>query len=242
VPSLAEHVALVTGASSGIGRAVALELAAHNTRLCIVGRDPGRLEEVASLARGSAKQVLAFRQDLAVDREIDELASHMTREFGQLDVLVHCAGEIAIEDFERASIDDFDRQYRTNVRAPYLLTQRMLPLLKVRPGQIVFVNSSAGVAARSGMSQYSAHQHAVRAMTDALRAEINPYQIRVLSVFPGRTATPRQERLYAQEQRDYQPELLMQPEDVAAMISAALRLPRTAEVTDISMRPLLKSY
>jgi NAD(P)-dependent dehydrogenase (short-subunit alcohol dehydrogenase family) len=240
--SLAEHVALVTGASSGIGRAVALELAAQRTRLCIVGRDATRLAEVESLARGDAKQVLAFRHDLSVESEVEALAARLQSELGQLDVLVHCAGEIALDEFERASIDDFDRQYRINVRAPYLLTQRVLPLLKVRPGQIVFVNSSAGIAARPGMSQYSAHQHAVRAMADALRAEVNPQKIRVLSVFPGRTATPRQERLYAREQRDYHPELLMQPVDVALMISSALRLPRTAEVTDLHMRPLLKSY
>ena len=128
------------------------------------------------------------------------------------------------------------------MRAPYLLTQRLLPLLEVTPGQIVFVNSSAGLSARPGVGQFAATQHAVRAMTDALRAEINPRGIRVLSVFPGRTATPRQARLHERDGRAYQPELLMQPEDVASMIASALRLPRTAEVTDISMRPLLKSY
>lgn len=240
--SLTDHVALVTGASSGIGTAVALELAGCGTRLCIVGRDRDRLKEVESRATGRAARVLALQKDLTLDSEIEDVVARLREEFGQLDILVHSAGEIASAQLENASIGDFDRQYRANVRAPYLLTQRLLPLLKVMPGQIVFVNSSAGLAARAGVGQFSATQHAVRAMTDALRAEINPYQIRVLSVFPGRTATPRQARLHDQDGRAYQPELLMQPEDVAAMISSALRLPRTAEVTDISMRPLIKSY
>lgn len=240
--SLAHHVTLVTGASSGIGRAVALELARHQTQLCIVGRDPDRLREVESLAASMAERVLVFQKDLTLDGDLDELSSHLRREFGQLDILVHCAGEIVSSELEAAAIDDFDRQYRVNVRAPYLLTKNVLSLLKVMPGQVVFVNSSAGLAARATVSQFSATQHAVRAMADSLRAEINKYQIRVLSVFPGRTATPRQARIYQREGRAYQPELLMQPEDISLMISSALQLPRTAEVTDISMRPLLKSY
>jgi NADP-dependent 3-hydroxy acid dehydrogenase YdfG len=221
---------------------VALELARQQTRLCIVGRHPGRLKEVESHAGSTAAQVLAFRKDLTLDGDIEDISSRLQQEFGRLDILVHCAGEMASAELETAAIDDLDRQYRANVRAPYLLTQHVLPLLKVMPGQVVWVNSSVGLAARATVSQYAATQHAVKAMTDALRAEVNKYQIRVLSVFPGRTATPRQARLYEREGRTYQPELLMQPEDISLMISSALRLPRTAEVTDISMRPLLKSY
>jgi NADP-dependent 3-hydroxy acid dehydrogenase YdfG len=243
VLSLAKRVALVTGASSGIGRAVALELAACEARLCIVGRNLDRLRDVEARAAAAA-QVLVLQKDLTLDRDVDEMTSRLHDEFGRLDILVHCAGEIASGRLESAAVDDFDRQYRANVRAPFLLTQRLLPLLKrsPEPGQIVFVNSSAGVSARPAVSQFSATQHAVRAMTDALRAEINEDGIRVLSVFPGRTATARQARIYEREGREYQPSLLMQPEDVASMIASALRLPRTAEVTDIHMRPLRKTY
>jgi len=240
--SLVDHVALVTGASSGIGRAIALELAGSGARLCLVGRDRDRLKEVESRTGGRAARALALQKDLTRDSDVEDIASRLREEFGQLDILVHSAGEIALAPLATAAIGDFDRQYRANVRAPYLLTQRLLPLLKVMPGQIVFVNSSAGLSPSPGAGQYSGTQHAVRAMTDALRAEINPDGIRVLSVYPGRTATPRQAHLYERDGRAYRPELLMQPEDVAWMIASALRLPRTAEVTDIQMRPLLKSY
>jgi len=159
-----------------------------------------------------------------------------------VDVLVHCAGVIAQGKLQNAPVQDFDLQYRANVRAPYLLTQTLLPMLKLGPGQIVFINSSVGLKARAGVSQFAATQHALKAITDSLREEVNPDGIRVLSVFPGRTATPRQANIFQIEGREYRPELLLQPEDIATVVINALNLPRTAEVTDIHLRPLLKSY
>ena len=143
---------------------------------------------------------------------------------------------------ERAPAAHLDHQYRTNVRGPYLLTQALLPLIRARRGQIVFVNSTVGLEARASVGQYASTQHALRALADALRAEVNADGVRVLSVYLGRTATARQERIFQLEKRPYSRELLMQPADVAEIILAALQLPRTAEVTDIRMRPLVKSY
>jgi NADP-dependent 3-hydroxy acid dehydrogenase YdfG len=141
-----------------------------------------------------------------------------------------------------ADIEDLDRQYRTNVRGPYLLTQALLPLLRECHGQIVFMNSTVGLEARAGVGQYAATQHALRAIADALRAEVNADGVRILSVYLGRTATARQAHIFRLEGRRYAPELLVQPADVAHMVMAALLVPRTAEVTEIRMRPLMKSY
>jgi NADP-dependent 3-hydroxy acid dehydrogenase YdfG len=143
---------------------------------------------------------------------------------------------------EGASVGDLDRQYQTNVRGPYLLTQALLQNLRARRGQIVFINSTVGLEARAAVGQYASTQHALRAIADALRAEVNPAGVRVLSVYLGRTATARQARIFRLEGRPYAPELLIQPANVAEMVVAALRLPRTAEVTEIRMRPLVKSY
>jgi len=132
--------------------------------------------------------------------------------------------------------------YRSNLRAHYALTQALLPMLRKRPGQIVFINSSAGLRSPANVGQFSATQHALRAVADSLRDEVNSDGIRVLSVYPGRTATPRMAALFEKEGRPYRGEFLMQPEDIAAMVIHTLCLPRTAEVTDISMRPLMKSY
>ena len=132
--------------------------------------------------------------------------------------------------------------YRSNLRGHYALTQALLPLLRKQHGQIVFINSSAGLRSPASVGQFSATQHALRAVADSLRDEVNADGVRVLTVFPGRTATPRMAALFEKEGRAYRPELLMQPEDIASMVTHTLSLPRTAEVTDISMRPFLKSY
>jgi NADP-dependent 3-hydroxy acid dehydrogenase YdfG len=123
-----------------------------------------------------------------------------------------------------------------------LLTQSLLPFLIAARGQVVFINSSAGLSVNTAdLGQYSATKHALRAITDSLRVEVNPKGIRVMSLFLGRTATPMQEAMTRWESREYRPELLLQPEDVASAVVHCLSLPRTAEVTDISMRPMLKT-
>ena len=96
--------------------------------------------------------------------------------------------------------------------------------------------------ARPNVGHYSATKHAFKALADSLRAEVNPDGIRVLSIYPGRTATPRMETLFAQEGRAYRPELLLQPEDIASIVLSTVMLPWTAEVTDIRIRPMAKSY
>ncbi len=238
--ALANQVAVITGAGSGIGRAIAGILAVQGATACLVGRTRKKLEETA--ASLTAPKAVVLPADLSSDEQVDSLKKELERRFGHVDMLVMCAGEIAHGPVESTPVDVFDKLYRANVHANYQLTQMLLPMLKKPPGQIVFVNSSAGLLARPGVGQFSATQHALRALTDALRAEVNEYGIRVLSVYPGRVATPRMEAMYEKEGQEYKPELLLQAEDVASVILNALTLPRTAEVTDISIRPMLKSY
>ena len=240
--SLLDKVAVVTGASSGIGRAIALALAEEGAQVCLVGRRLAALEAVSSLAQERNAAARSFRADLTHEEDIQALAAEMGRSFGRVDLLIHSAGEIRHGGHASAEVGDLDLLYRSNVRGPYLLTQALLPILKVGPGQVAFINSSSGLRARAGAGQFAATQHALKAMADSLREEVNSDGIRVLSVFPGRTATPRTEVLFHQERKAYRPELLMQPEDVAAMVLHSLKLPRTAEVTEISIRPLYKSY
>jgi NADP-dependent 3-hydroxy acid dehydrogenase YdfG len=148
---------------------------------------------------------------------------------------IHRAGALA-----EARVDDFDRLWAANVRAPFLLTQLLLPSLRRSSGQIAFVNSSVVLATRPGVGQFTATQQALRALADTLRAELNPEGIRVLSVYPGRTATSRSAKISAEQGRPYHPERLLQPDEIATVVADSLALPRTAEVTDISIRPMLK--
>ncbi|MDF0666266.1 MAG: SDR family NAD(P)-dependent oxidoreductase [Nitrospira sp.] len=240
--AIENHVAVVTGASQGIGRAIALGLAAQRVRLFLVGRNSTTLHEVAELARKSSPVVVVRVIDLVSDGAVTGIARNINQKFGGLDVLIHCAGTYSMGDLQTASVDDFDRLYRTNVRMPYLLTQSLLPMLKRRKGQIVFINSSQGLQARARVGQYAASQHALKAIADSLREEVNSDGVRVFSVYPGRTATPRMEAMFTMQEREYKPELLLQPEDIAEVVINTLMMPLTAEVTNITMRPLIKSY
>lgn len=240
--SLKDKIAVVTGASSGIGKAIALGLAAEGARLCLVGRKLETLQSVADLAKRHASESRCYQADLSLDGEVEKLLADIKRDVQSVDILVHGAGVIWLAPFASAPADWMDSHYKTNVRAPYVLTQGLLPELKSRQGQVVFLNSSAGVAAKANAGQYAASKHALKAVADSLREEVNPAGVRVLSLFLGRTASPMQAAVHAMEGRAYQPELLMQPEDVAAVAIHALTLPRTIEITEISLRPLVKSY
>jgi len=239
---LSNQFAVVTGAGSGIGKAVALALGAHCATVALVGRTKAKLDATAAGFDSHGPRPMVLPVDLSVDQQLDSLKAEVERRFGQVDVLVLCAGEISHGSVESCRVEDFDKLYRANVRVNFCLIQKLLPMLKKRPGQIVLINSSAGISGGANAGPYSATQHALRALTNALRAEVNPDGIRVLSVFPGRVATPRQEKLYTKRGSDYRPELLLQPEDIASVVLNALTLPRTAEVTEISIRPLAKSY
>ena len=237
---LLNQVALVTGAGSGIGKAIALALAAHETKLWLVGRTESKLRSVAASA-GQRTDPHCLPVDLAYGPEIMKLAEKVQGNSGRLDILIHCAAHIALGSLEKASVDELDRHYQVNVRAPYLLTQALLPLLRKHRGQIVFINSSTGLATSANTSQYSASKFALRALADSLRQEVNEEGIRVLSIFPGRTASPLQAAVHAMEGKEYHPDRLMHPDDVASVVVNALAMPRSAEVTEIHMRPFLKS-
>jgi NADP-dependent 3-hydroxy acid dehydrogenase YdfG len=236
---LAHHTCVVTGASSGIGRAVAVALASAGAHVCAVARRRKELEVTAARANGSGRFSLHVA-DLVVDAQVAKLAKALLGRKGGLDILVHSAGTISLGDLETAPIDDLDRQYAANVRAPYLLTQALLPALRASRGQIVFINSTVGLHARANVGQFAATQHALKAIAESLREEINPHGVRVTNVYAGRTATPRQAKIHAIEGKDYPPETLMQPDDVASVVLNALTLPRTSELPDVKMRPMLK--
>jgi NADP-dependent 3-hydroxy acid dehydrogenase YdfG len=236
------QIALVTGASSGIGRCIARDLAGNGAEVCLVARRRAVLQEVAEEIGRNGSRAHVFETDLTHDEAVLGLSERLAASFGRLNVLVLCAGVIVPGLLKEAAIADMDAQYRSNIRAPYELTRLMLPLLRRAAGHIVFINSSAGLRSPAAVGQFAATQHALRCIADTLRDEVNVDGIRVTSIYPGRTATPRIAAVFEREGRAYRPELLMQPSDVAKMVTYTVSLPRTAEITDISMRPMCKSY
>ncbi len=238
--ALRGQIAVVTGASGGIGRAIARELARQGAALCLVGRDRQALTSWAASLPPGLEEIRCYRADLLVDEEIRDLANGLRSEVGRVDILVHSAGAIALGTIEKTPVDHLDWQYRTNVRAPYLLTQSLLPMIRASRGQIVFVNSSITQAPRANVGAYAATKCALKALAESLRDEVNADEVRVVSIYPGRTAGPLQAELHRIQEQPYNPELLLQPEDIAVVICQTLALPRTAEATDIHIRPFRK--
>ena len=183
--------------------------------------------------------VVRFQLDLTNEDSLQSLFQHL-EQAGRLDILVHSAGMFHQDPMAQACVDDLDQQYAINVRAPYVLSKRLLPLLTASRGQIVFINSSVGLSVRRPeVGQYAATKHALKAVADSLREEVNQKGARVLTVYLGRTATPMQRTIFREEGKVYRPEELLQPSDIASVVVNALSLPPTAEVTDISIRPMM---
>ena len=238
---LSGQIAVITGASSGIGKAIALSLAEQGLALCLIGRDSTSLELVANSAEKFSPKVHTYQADLTKDEDLSTLVAGIQNDVPYINLLVHCAGVLTAGRMEDADVTDLDSQYCSNVRAPYALTKGLLSMITSCAGQIVMMNSSIWLQARAGLSQYAATKYALKALTDSLRDEVNGDGVRVLSMFLGRTATPMQANLHTQQGASYHPETLIQPEDVASTLLSLLTLPHTSEVTDIHIRPMRKS-
>lgn len=233
--SLIGRVALVTGASGDIGRAIAFDLLKANAEVFMLGRNMARLSdpEPPEKFRERCRFILA---DLTDSEAVEGVGAEVLPK-GRLDVLVLSSGI-----YERSrEPDTFARQIAANLLGPYALIQRLLPLLIEARGQVVFINSTQGLKAVAGIGQFAATQHAMKAVADSLRDEVNALGVRVTSLFLGRTASERQRAIFAVEGRPYPPERLIQPADVAEVVLSLLRLPRTAEATDIVLRPMHKT-
>jgi len=228
---------LVTGATSGIGRAISLALAAGGARVLAAGRDEDRIRalgaELSELGTGH-RTVSGDFMDTAF---LNDLAGQAL-EWGQgrLSLLVCSAGHHDPAPIERTTAASFDAAVGINLRAPFLLTGALLPALRNARGMVVLVNSSIVKHPRAGAAAYAASKAGLRAFANCLRHEVGRDGIRVLSIFAGRTATPMQRERYRLEGLEYHPERLLQPEDVAAAVLGAFE--SRGEVTDLDLRPL----
>ncbi|MET8171014.1 SDR family oxidoreductase [Streptomyces clavifer] len=223
---------LITGAGSGIGAAVARRLRERGDDLVLLARDAGRAKELAALHPGARTLV----GDLGnPDR--------LSWAFGQqpmperLDSLLHIAGVVELGRIGDLTPKAWHYQLNANLIAPAELTRLLLPQLRVSHGQVVFVNSGAGLEAHAEWGAYAASKHGLKALADSLRHEEHGNGVRVTSVFPGRTASPMQAKVHQQEGKEYDASRWIDPESVATTILLAIDLPRDAEINNLTVRP-----
>lgn len=238
----AGQCAVITGATGAMGEAIARRLAQAGATLVLLGRDAAALTALARDLDGSGAQLHSVQCiDLADRVGIEAAAAALAATLAMVDLFVHCAGVLEPAALAAATLASWDLQFDVNVRAPFVLIRALLPKLLVAQGQIAFINSTvAQQPPRPGLGAYTAAKCALRALADTLRAEVNAHGVRVITLYPGRTAGRMQVAMHAAEGRAYHPEALMQPDDVAVALMESLALPRTAEVTDLSIRPFHK--
>ncbi|WP_405240830.1 SDR family NAD(P)-dependent oxidoreductase [Lentisalinibacter orientalis] len=233
--------AVITGASQGIGQAIAGALHAAGVNLVLIGRDLDRLQSAVSSFGTQAPPPHMLQADLGDPGSLQAATDKISEVLPGVDILIHCGGAYLRGDWDELDPPAFSNLLDTNVIGPYTLTRQLLPRLVVARGDVVFVNSTVTRSQGMHASHFKVTQHALQALADTFRTELNAQGLRVLSIYPGRTATPRQQEIYRDEGRDYRPERLLQPEDVADAVLSCLSMPATAEITDLYIRPRLKT-
>ena len=182
--------AIVTGASSGIGKKVAAQLAASGANLVVVGRNRSRLHQTAQTIRtlgGSVHVVEAdLRRPLGISLAVDEAIAR----FGTIDILVHAAGVYEPCPLDDLTPESFERTWTTNVQAPLVLTKATLPHMRKSGGAVTFVSSISATVGFANEAAYAGAKAAVEGLTRALAVELAPSGIRVNCVAPGFTETP----------------------------------------------------
>jgi len=223
---------LITGAGSGIGTAIAQRLAERGEQLWLLARDAGRAEELRERFPGSRTLV----GDLGEPARLSWAFGHQELPV-ELDSLLHVAGVVELGTVGELLPAVWRHTLAVNVVAPAELTRLLLPSLRQARGHIVFVNSGSGLNAHAQWGAYAASKFGLKALADALREEEHGNGVRVTTVYPGRTATPMQAKVHAQEGRPYDPTAWINPASVATTVLTALDLPRDAVITDLVVRP-----
>ena len=221
---------LVTGAGSGIGAVLAERLLERGDEVVAVARSDSRAHDLSADLPGATVLVA----DLADVTGLEGLADHLP---DALDSVVHAAGVVDLGAVADASTAQWQEQLTVNLVAPAVLTRLALPALRAARGTVVFVNSGSGLSANPSWSAYAASKHGLRALADSLRAEELEHGVRVTSVFPGRTATPMQEKVHDHEGKAYDAARWIQPGTVADTILHVLDLPADATIPDVAIRP-----
>lgn len=207
---------VITGAGSGIGKALTLAMAPFGVGLTLVGRRESPLDDVASAARAAGAQARVVATDLTVPGALERIVEVALDEYGKLDVLVNNAGNVRAGRLEKSSPEEIRAQIELNVVAPILLIRLALPALRASgEGLIVNVSSAIALVGMPFYATYAATKAAIANFGEALRRELLGEGVSVLTVYPGATSTPMMESSSAgpEEGFDYEP-----PEAVAAAI------------------------
>lgn len=240
---LSGKVAIVTGASSGIGEATAIALAAQGVKVAIAARRRDRLDALTQRIQAEGGESLAITADVADEAQVRDLVTQTQAHYGQVDILINNAGVMLLGMIDGANTEDWRRMMSINVLGLMYATHAVLPLMKAQgEGHIVNISSVAGRVANAGTGVYNATKWAVNAFSEALRKEVYQNNVRVTIVEPGLVATELPQHITdpAAKQRAtefYGSLKSLESEDIAAAILYAVTQPPHVNVNEILIRP-----
>ena len=231
--SLVDKVALVTGASRGIGRSVAITLAEKGAMIVAAARDVEMLNETCRIIEEAGGQALVSTVELSDENSIRKLMETVTEKFGRLDVLINNAGITLSSSLEETTTDDWDRLMAVNVRGAFILCREVVGLLRqARPGVIVNISSVVGVKGYAKQIAYTASKHAMRGMSIAMAEELKESNVRVHVICPGGVDTEMVSRVRPDINKDE----LIQPEEIAELVLYLVSHTGNAIVDEIRVR------
>ncbi|MBD1865575.1 MULTISPECIES: SDR family NAD(P)-dependent oxidoreductase [Trichocoleus] len=241
-------VAIITGASAGIGEATAIALAAEGAKVAIVARRGDRLDALAQRITAKDGEALAIVADITDDAQIQTLVDKTKTTWGQIDILINNAGIALTGEIATANPDDWRRMIDLNLVALMNVTHAVLPILQAQgTGHIVNISSVAGRTIRVGIGGYNVTKWGVNAFSEALRQEISQQNIRVTVIEPGMVNTEINQhttdsiaRQRSEERRKSITPL--ESEDIAAAIVYAVTQPARVNVNEILIRPTLQTW
>ncbi len=234
-------VAVITGASSGIGAATAVALGRQGFRIVAGARRVERLGQVAG------EEGLALRLDVTDEQSVDEFVREVGKRFGRIDVLVNNAGgALGLNPIAEAKDDEWIGMWKTNVLGLMWMTRACLPLLrKARHGHIVNIGSIAGFETYKGGAGYTAAKHAVRAITKTLRIELNGEPIRITEIAPGLVETEFSVVRFHGDRKAakavYEGLKPLSAEDIADCVVFAVTRPPHVDIDEMVVRPVAQA-
>jgi NADP-dependent 3-hydroxy acid dehydrogenase YdfG len=246
--SLDGTVALVTGASSGIGEATAYLLAQHGAAVALVARRVDRLEELAAKLTASGTSVLSMQADVTNRDEAFGAVERVVTELGRLDTVINNAGVMLLGPIEHAPVEEWERMVQVNILGLLYSAKAALPhLLKAAEGEprgvadLVNISSVAGRVARLGSGVYNATKHAVGAFSESLRQEVTGRHVRVSLVEPGAVATElvshNRPEIREQISQRFASTQRMEAADIADVIGYIVSRPRHVAINEVLVRP-----
>jgi NADP-dependent 3-hydroxy acid dehydrogenase YdfG len=243
--ALKGKVALITGASSGIGEGAALALAAAGVTVAVAARRADRLESLVSRIEASGGKALALPCDVTVEAQAIKAVADTAARLGRLDILINSAGVMQAGGIENCDLDEYRRVFDINLFATLYACRAAIPhLLAQGGGDIINISS---LAARKGGPQtnaYAASKHALNSMTDAMRREVGERNIRVCTLMPGATNTEVGDKITDPNwrksiQAHVSKEGAVLPSDMGDAIVFILSLPRRVNISEICIRPTI---